>query len=480
MLDVPEVRYARIGDGHVAYQVVGDGPIDVLVAPGFISHLDLQWTMPTYASFVEGLASFSRVILFDKRGTGLSDPSPDAARFDQRVEDIEGVMRSAGSEQVVLFGMSEGGPLATLFTATHPDRVAKLILYGTFAAGSTIDQAVLQRFDAAVEKWGAGMTADVFMSPDSRRMLARSYFGLFERASCSPGMARALLDSIKAVDVRAVLPAVTVPTLILHRTDDPFAATLWTDELEDLAQHASRVDLDGDDHLPWLGDHESIVEAVADFAVGSHQPHSPARMFASLLFTDIVDSTRRAVDLGDGAWARLLERHNQLIRSAIEAHRGREIKTLGDGFLSMFSTPGKAVRCAADIVDGIHELGIEVRAGVHSGEIEIVDINDIAGITVHVAARIGAEARANQILVSRAVKDLALGEALAFAPMGTRRLKGVPKPVQLYALDTGNTTRGPITDAKRQRLTDRVSIGALRSAALVRRSLTKVTVARTR
>lgn len=480
MLDVPEVRYARIGDGHVAYQVVGDGPLDVLVAPGFISHLDLQWTMPTYASFIEGLASFSRVILFDKRGTGLSDPSPNAARFDQRVEDIEGVMRSADSEQAVLFGMSEGGPLATLFAAARPNRVAKLILYGTFASGSTIDQEVLDRFDAAVENWGAGMTAEVFMSPDSQRMLARSYFGLFERASCSPGMARALLDSIRAVDARAVLPTLTVPTLILHRKDDPFAATLWADELEDLAQAASRVELEGDDHLPWLGDHGSIVEAVADFAVGGHGEHAPARMFASLLFTDIVASTRRAVDLGDGAWARLLERHNQLIRTAIETHRGREIKTLGDGFLSMFSTPGRAVRCAADIVDGIHELGIEVRAGIHSGEVEIVEINDIAGITVHVAARIGAEAGANQILVSRTVKDLAVGEALAFAPMGTRRLKGVPKPVQLYALVADGTTQSEVVDARQQRITDRVSIGALRSAALVRRSLAKVTGVRHR
>ena len=250
MLDVPEVRYARVGSVHVAYQVVGEGPIDIVVAPGFISHLDLQWTMPTYTSFIERLAAFGRVILFDKRGTGLSDPSPDAVRFDQRVEDITAVMSSAGSERAILFGMSEGGPLATLFAATHPQRVSKLVLYGTFASGSAIDPGVIERFETAVANWGSGLTAGVFLSPESQRLLARSYFGLFERASCSPGMAHALLESIKSVDVRPVLPALDVPTLILHRRDDPFATTLWSDELEDLARHGERVELDGDDHLP--------------------------------------------------------------------------------------------------------------------------------------------------------------------------------------------------------------------------------------
>ena len=474
MLDVPEVRYTQVGSAHIAYQVVGDGPVDVVVAPGFISHLDLQWTMPTYTSFIERLTSFGRVILFDKRGTGLSDPSPDAARFDQRAEDIAAVMDGAGSEQAILFGMSEGGPLATLFAATHPQRVSKLILYGTFASGSSIDRGVIERFETAVANWGTGMTAAVFMSPDSQRMLARSYFGLFERASCSPGMARALLESIKAVDVRPVLPALDVPTLILHRRDDPFAATLWSDELEDLALHGERRELDGDDHLPWLGDEAAVGDAVADFAVGGHEQRASARMFASLLFTDIVDSTRRAVELGDAAWAELLGRHNQIIRSAIEAHQGREIKTLGDGFLSMFSTPGRAVRCAADIVEAVHRIGLEIRAGVHSGEVESVDINDIAGITVHIAARVGAEAVANQVLVSRAVKDLSVGEALAFRPMGVRRLKGVPKPVQLYALSAGQQTEFDLMDARPIRLTDRVSMSALRSAALVRRSFARV------
>jgi class 3 adenylate cyclase len=475
VLEVPEVRYARVGDAHVAYQVVGEGSADLLVAPGFISHLDLLWTMPTFAAFIERLTTFSRVILFDKRGTGLSDPSPDAARFDQRVEDIEAVMDGAASSRAVLFGMSEGGPLATLFAATHPERVSKLVLYGTFAAGSSLDPDLLRRFERAVEEWGAGLTAQVFMSPDSQRMFARSYFGLFERASCSPGMARALLESIKAVDVRSVLPVLHVPTLVLHRRNDPFAARGWSDELAELAREAERVELEGDDHLPWLGDSAAVAEAVGAFATGrTHPDRVSARMVASLLFTDIVDSTRRAVELGDEAWARLLSAHNQVVRTAIEIHRGREVKTLGDGFLSMFSTPGRAVRCAVDIVEGIRPLGISIRAGVHSGEIEIVDINDIAGITVHVAARIGAEAEANQVLVSEAVRELAVGESLSFRPLGARTLKGVPGSVPVYALGAEEVEPIDVIGARPQRLSDRVTIGALRSAAILRRSVSRV------
>jgi class 3 adenylate cyclase len=474
MLDVPDVRYAKIGDAHVAYQVVGDGPVDIVLAPGFISHLDLQWTMPTYASFIEGLASFARVIVFDKRGTGLSDPSADAARFEQRIEDIEGVLDAAGSERAVLFGISEGGPLAILFAATHPERVSRLVLYGTFASGSSIDRELLGRFERAVESWGAGLTAEVFMSPASQRMLARSYFGLFERASCSPGMARALLDSIEGVDVRSVLPSLHVPTLLLHRRDDPFAATLWTDELQSLARDAERVEIDGDDHLPWLGDQVPIVDAVAAFVGGADRVRSSTRTVATLLFTDIVGSTQRAVELGDHAWAQLLTAHNQTVRAAIAEHRGREVKTLGDGFLSMFATPGRAVRCAAEIVREVRSLGIAVRAGVHTGEVEIVDINDIAGVTVHIAARIGAEAGPNEVLVSDAVRDLCAGQSLSFRAVGSRTLKGVPKPVSVCALaDEVPERPDRILDPKVKRRADPLAIGFLRSAAMLRRSLTR-------
>lgn len=471
MLDVPEIRYARVGKAHVAYQVVGEGPLDLLLAPGFISHLDLQWTMPTFASFVEHLTSFARVILFDKRGTGLSDPSPDAARFDQRVEDIEAVMNAAGSGQAVLFGMSEGGPLATLFATTHPDRTSKLVLYGTFASGSSLDRGLLRRFENAVDHWGTGLTAEVFMSPESQRMFARSYFGLFERASCSPGMARALLASIQAVDVRPVLPALRVPTLLLHRRDDPFAASLWTDEIHGLVPRAERIELDGDDHLPWLGDSGAIAAAVGAFVGGEPSRRRSSRMVASLLFTDIVDSTRHAVAMGDAAWTELLAEHNQVVRTAIEAHRGREVKTLGDGFLSMFTTPGRALRCAGDIVRNVQPLGISIRAGVHTGEIEVVDVNDIAGITVHIAARIGAEAGPDEVLVSADARDLAVDQSLSFRSIGSIRLKGMPKPVAVSALEDVPGDDVDLAATRPRRWADRVTIGALRSAAALRRSM---------
>lgn len=468
MLDVPPVRYADAGGTHIAYQVVGDGPIDLLVAPGFISHLDLQWTMPTFASYVELLAAFSRVILFDKRGTGLSDPSPDAARFEQRVDDIDAVLEAAGSRSAVVLGMSEGGPLAVLYAATRPERVDSLVLLGTFAAGRSIDPGVIERFDAAVDRWGEGLTSEIFLSPASRRVLAKSYFGLFERASCSPGMARALLDSIKEVDVAGILPSLDLPTLVLHRRHDPFAASAWSDELESLLPGARRVELDGEDHLPWLGDPAPIAGAVCEFTTGRASGRVSSRMLATLMFTDIVDSTRRAVELGDDQWKHLLARHNEVSRAAIAEHRGREVKALGDGFLGMFSTPGAAVRCARAIETGLAPLGLDVRAGIHTGEVDLVDIRDVAGVNVHIAARVGARAGPGEVLVTSAVKDLLVGEALEFRRRGPHQLKGLPGPVDLYALE-GERPVPDVADRRIARPGDRITMGALRSMARMRR-----------
>jgi class 3 adenylate cyclase len=471
MLDVPQVRYAKEGDAHIAYQVVGNGPIDLLVAPGFISHLDLQWTMPTFAAYVERLAEYSRVILFDKRGTGLSDPSPEASRFDQRVDDIDAVLDATGSKRAVILGSSEGGPLAVLYAATRPERVASLVLLGTFAAGRSISRDVINRFERAIERWGSGLTADVFVSPDSMRAFAKSYFGLFERASCSPGMARALLESIKDVDVTGILPSLHIPTLLLHRRNDPFAAVEWTDEIERLLPEPSRLELEGSDHLPWLGDAAPIADAIAEFTLGVRQHHESHRStVATVLFTDIVDSTRKAVELGDQAWRHLLSQHNELVRTILDRYRGREIKTLGDGFLSLFSTPGRGVRCAEDIIDEVRSLGLEVRAGVHSGEVELVDLTDVAGLTVHVAARVGARAAPGEVLVTKTVVDLLAGDSLAFRPRGSPRMRGLPERIGLYAL-SGHRPMPDVAGARLHRLTDRLSIGALTSLAGARRSL---------
>jgi pimeloyl-ACP methyl ester carboxylesterase len=473
VLDIPPVQYADEGGASVAFQIVGDGPIDLLVAPGFISHLDMQWTMPTFAAYVEQLAEFSRVILFDKRGTGLSDPSPEAARFDQRVDDISAVLDAAGSKRAVLLGMSEGGPLSVLYAATHPERVRALVLLGTFASGRSIGSDVLARFDHAVDHWGEGLTSEIFVSPDELRTFAKSYFGLFERASCSPGMARALLDSIKEVDVTEILPSLDVPTLLLHRRNDPFAAMAWTDELERLLRSPTRIELEGSSHLPWLGDSVSIAQAVAEFTLGARYHDSNRAMVATVLFTDIVDSTRRAVEMGDRDWRRLLLSHNDLVRGIFERYQGREIKALGDGFLCLFSTPGRGVRCAEEIVDAVRALGLEVRAGVHTGRVELIDMADVAGITVHVAARVGARAGAGEVLVTKAVTDLLVGDSLAFRSRGTPHLKGLPDRVGVFAL-TGHRPTPDVAGARLERAGDRITLGALASVAKVRRSLNRL------
>jgi class 3 adenylate cyclase len=473
MLDVPPVQYTQEGDTHIAYQVVGDGPLDLLVAPGFISHLDLQWTMPSFGSYIEQLASFSRVILFDKRCTGLSDGSPQGARFDQRVDDIAAVLDAAGSQRAVLLGMSEGGPMAAAFAATRPDRVQCLVLLGTFAAGHSIDSTTLGRFQEAVGRWGEGLTANIFMSPETARAFTQSYFGLFERASCGPGMAEALFESIKDIDVRALLPALRVPVLLLRRRDDPFAARAWTDEMEVLVPGAERLELEGSDHLPWLGDSGSIASAIAEFVTGEAQAVFD-RLVASVLFTDIVGSTQHAVALGDHEWRAVLSKHNELVRSLLFEYRGREIKQTGDGFLALFSTPGRAVRAAEAIVEAVRDLGIEVRAGIHSGEVELLDAADVAGLTVHTAARVGAKAGPSQVLVSKTVNDLLVGDDLRLEPHGVFELKGLPGKSELFVL-AGRGATPDVTGPRITRPLDRLVIGALQAIARTRRSLNRLT-----
>jgi pimeloyl-ACP methyl ester carboxylesterase len=472
MLEKPPVQYTREADAHIAYQVVGDGPIDVLVAPGFISHLDLQWTMPSFVSYIERLTAFSRVILFDKRSTGLSDGSLAGARFDQRVDDIEAVLNATGSERAVVLGMSEGGPIAAAFAASRPDRVHSLILLNTFAAGSSIERETIDRFSEAVGKWGEGMTADIFMSPQTVRTITRSYFGLFERASCSPGMANALFNWIKDIDVRALLPSITTPVLLLHQKDDPFAQKAWTDEMEELMPDAERIELDGAEHLPWLGDSAPLAAAIGEFVTGE-PTEERGHMVASVLFTDIVDSTKNAVEMGDHEWRILLMKHNELVRSLLFEYRGQEIKQTGDGFLALFSTPGRAVRCAEAIVHAVSDLGIEIRAGVHSGEVQMMDAADVAGLTVHWGARVGAQAGASQVMVSKTARDLLVADDLQFVTKGLHSLKGIPGEIELFLL---LDDRGPTLDVTEERIArplDRLAINTLRTIAKARQTIAR-------
>ncbi|MGD1983082.1 MAG: alpha/beta fold hydrolase [Chromatiaceae bacterium] len=430
-LTPPVTAYTKTDDIHIAYQTVGEGDLDLIVAPGFVSHLDLQWTMPGFANFVRGLNRFARVILFDKRGTGLSDPAADADRFDRRMHDILAVMDAVGTRQAVLFGISEGGPLAALFAASHPQRVRALVLYGTFARGAVVPPDLIARFEEAIDHWGDGRTAEIFVSPSGVGAVVKHFTGLFERASMSPGLARALLNSIVSCDVRDVLPAIKVPTLVIHRLEDPFARAEWGRELAAGITEARYLELPGPDHIPWLGDSNAVIGAVEEFLTGHQQADTATSLLGTVLFTDIVGSTAHAARLGDEAWASLLDRHNNLVRAGLSAFDGIEIDRAGDGFFAYFRAPAKGVECARWIVEAVRPLGIELRAGLHTGELQVVDVRGLAGMTVHIGARIGALAQPGQVLVSRAVANLCTGAELDFRFAGYRRLKGVPDNLEL-------------------------------------------------
>lgn len=429
----PETRYAQSGETSIAYQVFGDGPIDLVVSPGFVSHLDLNWTLPSFNQFAEQLASFARVIIFDKRGTGLSDPTPGAVRFDTRIEDIAAVMDGAGVDRAALFGMSEGGPLSILFTATHPERVGALVLYGTFASGSQLEQGVMARFTEAVDNWGSGMTSTIFSTIRQESPVRKRLAGVFERASTSPGMARALVQSILEVDVTSILPAIDVPCLVLHRQDDPFAPVEWGRALAEAIPGAKLAVVDGSDHMPWFGDSRPLVNAMAEFLTGRRTEGRRERSLATVLFTDIANSTSTAASMGDKRWAELLEQHNLLLTDEISEHRGRVVKNTGDGYLVVFDSPARAIECGRAAATGVHDLGIELRVGIHTGEIEVMGNADVGGIAVHIAARVMAAARPGEVLVSSTVRELVVGSGIAFAPRGLHQLKGVPGDWQLFA-----------------------------------------------
>ena len=431
MLDIPEVRYAHTARGDIAYQVFGTGPPNIVVTPGFVSHLDLQWTMPSFARFFEMLSSLGRVIIFDKRGTGLSDPADEAVRFDQRADDIGAVMDASGVERAVLMGISEGGPLSILFAAQSPDRVQSLILYGTFSRGSLLGGHLIDAFEDAIEHWGSGRTAAIFSSFGESKVRKR-LAAVFERASASPGMARALVDSVRSADVTSALPIIDMPVLVLSRKDDPFAPVGWAGELAEKIAGARLVVTEGSDHLPWFGEPGQIIDAIAGFL--GQEPVAPARnrKLMTVMFTDIVDSTIKAVDLGDRDWMRLVERHNGLIRDLVDEFSGEEVKTTGDGFLIVFSSSAKAVECGLTATHQIHDLGLSIRAGAHTGEVEIL-ADDALGVSVNLAARITSEAGANEVLVSSPVKDMCAGARLVFEDRGEHELKGLPGLWHLYA-----------------------------------------------
>jgi class 3 adenylate cyclase/alpha-beta hydrolase superfamily lysophospholipase len=437
----PVTRYARSGDVRVAYQVVGDGPRDLVLAPGFVSHLELAWDYPPYERFIPRLASFARVIVFDKRGSGLSDPVGAATTIETRMDDIRAVMDAVGSDRADVFGWSEGATIAAVFGASRPDRVSALVLYGSFARGTPAEgypwavapeawELWLQEDEE--EAWGQGGSLMILAPTRFEDEALVSWWGRFERQSMSPRMARAVLRLDMAFDIRDVLPSIRVPTLVIHRSGDalPVEGARW---LAEQIPGARFVELAGDDHWPWTSDPDEIVDEVEEFLTGERREREPDRALATVLFTDIVASTERAAALGDRRWRDLLEQHDRLVRRELDRHRGREVKTTGDGVLATFDGPARGIDCASAICAQMSPLGIEVRAGLHTGECELRN-GDVGGIAVHIGARVAGMARPGEVLVSGTVKDLVVGSGFQFVDRGSHSLKGAPGEWRLYAV----------------------------------------------
>lgn len=436
----PETRYAKSEDVHVAYQVTGSGPIDLVLVPGFVSHLDADWDSPARARFFQRLGSFCRLIRFDKRGTGLSDRVR-IPTLEQRMDDVRAVMDAVGSEKAALFGYSEGGPMSILFSATYPARTTALIIYGSYARrlrspdhpyGKTPEQ--WDEFVRRLEReWGGPAAIDVFAPGRAGDPKFQQAFASYFRQAASPGTAVEIMRMNGEIDVRPVLPVIRVPTLILHRSGDRLTEIGQARYMADRIQGARLRELAGDDHVIHVGDSDAIVDEIEMFLTGSRHDPEPDRVLATVLFTDIAGSTERAVELGDRRWRELLERHHAMVRRKLEEFRGREIDTAGDGFLMSFDGPARGVRCATAVIGEARGLGLEVRAGLHTGECEWMG-DKLSGLAVHIGARVAANASPGEVLVSSTVKDLVAGSGLRFADRGTRTLKGIPGEWRIFAV----------------------------------------------
>jgi pimeloyl-ACP methyl ester carboxylesterase len=441
---IPQTRYAKTPDGvSIAYQVVGDGPLDLVWVPGWVSHVEAIWDEPSAARFLERLASFSRLILFDKRGTGMSDrvPTADLPTLEQRMSDLLTVCDQVGSERAALLGVSEGAPLCVLFGATYPDRTTAIVLLGGFAR-EVVDDGypwgyTREGVDAFLEEvardWGGPVGLDIRAPSRAGDERFRANWARYLRMGASPSAVLALVKMNAEIDVRSVLDACRVPTLVLHRTGDRAVPVELGRYLAEKIPGAKLVELPGDDHLPWVGDTDAILGEIEQFLTGVRHDREPSRVLATVLFTDIVSSTEQAARLGDQRWGDLLQAHHAAVREQLLRFDGRELGTAGDGFLAIFDGPARAVRCAQAIVAAVRPLGLEIRAGLHTGEIELAG-DDVHGLAVHIGARIAALAGPGEILVSRTVKDLVVGSGLAFRERGREVLKGVPDAWDLFAV----------------------------------------------
>jgi class 3 adenylate cyclase len=436
-MDCP-IKYARSGDVHIAYRVFGDGPSDVVLMPGTLSHVELYWELPANEYMLKRLTSFARVIVFDKRGQGLSDRVAEQT-LEERIGDVRAVLDAAGSKRATVFAWSEGGPMALMFTATYPERTSALVMFGTFASIKAepwaLSQEQFDRFLAALDAhWGEGVLVGI-NAPSMRDNNAFvEWFGRLERSSSSPGAIQALFGAGYESDVRHVLPLIRVPTLILHRKGDSLVPVAVGCDLAQKIPGAKYVEIPGEDHLlqalePDLLD--LLLDEIEEFITGVRHRPDPDRVLATMMFTDIVRSTERAAEMGDFRWRELLNLYYAAVRKELSVFHGREVNTAGDGLLATFDGPNRAIRCACSVRERLRPMGLQVRTGLHTGECELIG-DDVGGIAVHIAARVAASAEPDEVLVSSTVRDLVAGSGLRFADRGVHALKGVPEEWRLF------------------------------------------------
>jgi class 3 adenylate cyclase len=439
----PPVGFARRPDGHkLAYQVLGDAELDLVFVSGYATHLGLLWEDPSVAGFLHKLAAFSRLILLDRLGSGLSDRGPSGQTFEDDMDDVALVLDAVGSKRTAFFGSHLGGRLALLFAATYPERTSAVVAYASHPASMRDEDFPWGSSEEARERLLASLRDGSFDPTEMMLRLApreradpsfRQWWRMLNLSAMTAPEGYHAVMALGPVDIRRLLGSIRVPTLLLHRTGDQFIDVHTSRYMAQRIPGARLVELPGDEHLPFFGDQDAVVAVTQEFLTGTLPVADPDRMLATVLFTDLVDSTRLATELGDRRWHRLLERHNKVVRSNLVRYRGREVKTTGDGFLATFDGPARAIRAAHAIRAELAEHGLQVRAGRHTGEVELLG-DDIGGIAVHLAARVLGQARAGEIWCSRTVKDLVAGAGFTFDDRGSRRLKGVPDRWQLYAV----------------------------------------------
>ena len=423
----PVTHYALSGDVNIAYQTMGAGPVDIILVPGFMSHIEFMHELPGYTAFLRRLSSFARIVTFDKRGQGLSDRVSDAPSLEQRMDDVRAVMDAIGSQRAALFGVSEGCAMSALFAATYPERVSRLILFGGYVNRRDLSDTIEERVQLRAKLWGTGAMIKTVAPSFATDPDAVARFGKFERLSASPGAVKSFVRLNAQIDVSSILPTVRVPALVLHRRNDAQVPVELGRELATLIPDAKFIEHPGADHGFAVGDVEEFITGHRDGSSDGLE-----RVLATVLFTDIVDSTRSAAAKGDHAWRRLLDSHDQLAIQLVERHRGTLIKSTGDGILATFDGPGRAVRCALALGAASKQIGLPLRAGLHTGEIEMRG-RDVGGIAVHAASRVMTQSQPDEVLVSRVVTDLVAGAGLRFSERGSHELKGLPGRWDLFA-----------------------------------------------